>query len=366
MGPLLASFGLVGVVLVVGLASAARSSEATPTRPQVSSFSSTQSSDRSAMSTSTAVAGTTEVPLRTVALERTLGRGMAGDDVTRVQRRLTDLGFDPGPIDGLYGTMTIQAVWAFEKLVLGVDRADATGSVTAEMWGRMQQPVTVAPRRDQPPGVNHVEIYLPEQVMVVFHGDAPVLVTHISSGLLDADGEPARYCDTVRVDSGPDGSPLPEPIEKPICGIAKTPGGIFDVDRAVSETRVGPLGAMWNPIYFNYGIAIHGAKNVPLEPASHGCIRIPMHISDYTQDLIEPGDNVWVWNGKKEPEQQTADEELPVFDWVDPARTPTTLAPAPTTTTPTATTTAPTATTTSSTSTSSTTTTTTMAAPLST
>ena len=31
---------------------------------------------------------------------------------------------------------------------------------------------------------------------------------------------------------------------------------------------------MLNPVYFNYGIAIHGAYKVPLHPASHGCIRI--------------------------------------------------------------------------------------------
>ena len=103
---------------------------------------------------------------------------------------------------------------------------------------------------------------------------------------------------------------------------------------------------MWNPIYFNYGIAIHGAKNVPLKPASHGCIRIPMHISEYTQDLIKPGDNVWVWNGKKEPEQQTREDELPVFDFPDPdattttSTTTTTTTVAPTTTLPATTTTA--------------------------
>ena len=33
--------------------------------------------------------------------------------------------------------------------------------------------------------------------------------------------------------------------------------------------RVGPMGGMMNPVYFNYGIAIHGAHGVPLEPAGH-------------------------------------------------------------------------------------------------
>lgn len=260
-----------------------------------------------------------------VALDRTLSDGVTGDDVRRLQQRLTDLGFDPGPIDGAYGTLTEQAVWAFEKLVLGVPRQEATGQVTPAMWDRIQDPVTIAPRRSAAQaGANHVEIYLPEQVMVVFEGESPRLVTHISSGELDERGQPQQYCETITVDTGPDGVPLPEPIEKAVCGLAKTPGGVFDVDRMVAGTRNGPLGSMWNPIYFNYGIAIHGALNVPLAPASHGCVRIPMHISEYLQSLVSKGELVYVWDGVKEPEQQTEQERLPVFDWPDPNATTTT------------------------------------------
>jgi hypothetical protein len=301
----------------------------------------------------------TGAPVQKVALDRTLSEGLAGDDVTRVQNRLVELGFDPGPVDGIYGKMTIQSVWAFEKLFLEVPSSEATGRVTPEMWDRMQDPLTIAPRREQPSGVNHVEIYLPEQVMVVFHDDTPRLVTHISSGELDANGEPAKYCETITIDVDANGNPLPEPVEKAVCGFSKTPGGIFDVDRFVPGTRVGPLGAMWNPIYFNYGIAIHGARNVPLTPASHGCIRIPMHISEYTQDLIAKGDQVYVWNGKKEPEQQTREDELPVWDFPDPDATTTTTSTTTTTTLAPTTTTA--ATTTAPTTTAATTTTTTTA-----
>ncbi len=46
---------------------------------------------------------------------------MAGDDVADVQQRLTDLGFWPGPVDGYFGDETRRSVWAYEKLVLGVD-----------------------------------------------------------------------------------------------------------------------------------------------------------------------------------------------------------------------------------------------------
>ena len=73
---------------------------------------------------------------------------------------------------------------------------------------------------------------------------------------------------------------------------------MFTYKRQVEGKRVSPLGGMWNPVYFNYGIAVHGAEEVPLEPASHGCVRIPMHISEYFQDTISIGDRILVWNGE--------------------------------------------------------------------
>ena len=60
---------------------------------------------------------------------------------------------------------------------------------------------------------------------------------------------------------------------------------------------------MWNPVYFNYGIAIHGALNVPLQPASHGCIRIPLTLSRVrSSSSCDIGDQVFVFDGVKEPE----------------------------------------------------------------
>ena len=59
--------------------------------------------------------------------------------------------------------------------MLGVARTDATGQVTPAMWDHMQDPFQVAPRRSHA-SADHVEIYLPEQVMVIFHADTPALV----------------------------------------------------------------------------------------------------------------------------------------------------------------------------------------------
>jgi hypothetical protein len=51
---------------------------------------------------------------------------------------------------------------------------------------------------------------------------------------------------------------------------------------------------MWNPYYFNGGIAIHGLDSVPNYPASHGCARIPMHIASYFPTLVTVGESVYV------------------------------------------------------------------------
>ena len=37
-----------------------------------------------------------------------------------LQQRLADLEFQPGPIDGQFGTLTQMAVWAYQSLVMGV------------------------------------------------------------------------------------------------------------------------------------------------------------------------------------------------------------------------------------------------------
>ncbi len=324
------------------------------------------------------VVGSTEAPIVKSGLAGTITMGSYGDDVKKVQQRLTDLGFAPGPVDGQFGGGTQQAVWAYKKLVGGLTfqqlaASDNASAVDNALWQQMQDPIVIQPRRPMGAGRRHVEIYLPLQVMVVFSDDKPTLVAHIASGELDASGQPQYWCEKTTYDTDADGSPLPEPVVKQECAYSKTPGGIFRFRRKVEGNRVGPLGGMYNPVYFNYGIAVHGAKNVPKEPASHGCIRINMDIAEYFPDLVKVGDAVYVWgHDGKEPEGYTRNESLPSFNQPDPTATTTTsttttvksttTVPAPTTTKPAATTTTttkPPATTTTTTTPPATTTTTT-------
>ena len=250
-------------------------------------------------------------------LTETLHKGMFGNEVKAMQQRLKDFGFDPGPVDGQFGLGTQQALWAFEGLVLKRPYTEQTGRLTNDEWQIMQDPIVFGPRRPEAPGHTHVEIYLDLQAMIVFTDGKPSLITHISSGT----GE--KWCEVVSYDTDPNGNPLPEPRKEDVCGISKTPGGIFDIDRKYDGNRQGPLGGMWNPVYFNYGISIHGAHNVPNTPASHGCIRLPMFIADYFPTLVNPGQYVYVWDGKKEPEAQSEKDRTPIFNFPNPDATTT-------------------------------------------
>ena len=51
-------------------------------------------------------------------------------------------------------------------------------------------------------------------------------------------------------------------------------------------------------VFFRGGYAIHGTydmKNLGRR-ASHGCVRIPMHIAEYFQSLVKTGDPVAVFS----------------------------------------------------------------------
>lgn len=331
--------------------------------------------------TSPAAAATTTTTPTTPATQTTpfvaplatpLSLGSTGDDVRALQQRLTDLGIQPGPIDGQFGSGTQQAVWAFKKLIGNVGweeftRRDDQTVVTDAVWQQLFDPsVRFLPRRPGPG--THVEVHLPTQVLAVFRDDEPIFIAHISSGELRPDGEPATFCETATYDTDEYGNPYPEPVTKQICAEAKTPGGVFRFDRSYDGNRISPLGGMKNPWYFNYGIAIHGARNVPTYPTSHGCIRISNPLADVFPGLVERGDQVYVWgHDGKEPEQYTERESLPSFNRPDPDATTTTTSTTTTTTTaPTTTTTttpATTTTSTTSTTTSSTTSTTTSSPP---
>lgn len=326
--PAAAAAGLLGIVVVAGVALGGGGGGDAGAEPTIVIDTAVEQLEVPESIPDVTATVATTAPVVKTTLDRTLTRGLAGDDVRQVQERLTDLGFVPGPADGIYGDQTIKSIWAYEKLVLDVPSATPSGKVTPEMWERMQDPFVIQPRRPNAPSVNHTEVYLPEQVLAVFHDDKPVMITHMSSGTNE------EWCEEVTISPGEYGNrDGEEAIIRGECGISNTPGGVFEFYRQVEGIRDSALGSMWNPMYFNYGIAIHGAQNVPLQPASHGCIRIPLNISESLQSLAGMGDKIYVWDGVKEPEEQSERERLPTFNWVDKEWAATTTSTVPETTT---------------------------------
>ncbi len=268
----------------------------------------------------------TEPPTPKTHLSETINPGMASNEIVMVQTRLKELGFDPGKIDGGFYTSARQAVWAFEALTTGKRYDELKGVVTDDMWQLMQDDLEFKPRRETGVGTTHMEIYLPQQAAIVFKDDKAILITHISSGQLDDNGQPKRWHETVTIDVDENGQSLDEPITKAVTALSYTPGGVFEFSWRYPGKRMGPLGGMWNPVYFNGGIAVHGADKVPVKPASHGCIRIPNHIADYFPSLVKRHDKVFVWGQDgREPEDYSAREREPSVNEDDPdATVPTT------------------------------------------
>jgi hypothetical protein len=308
---------VMGVFALVRQPDTSTSVSTVPTSPPTETPSTV--TETSPAPTPTTAAPTTSTVVDAPALTHDLQRGSFGDDVAMMQQRLTDLGFFVGPVDGQFGEDLQQAVWAFKKLLLGMSATDLNLSedatvVTQDVWARMAAPVTIEPRRSHL-GSTHVEIYLPQQVLVVFADDVPVLVAHTSSGQLNEAGEPAEFCETATYDTDQNGQPLDPPVEQGVCSESKTPGGVFTVTRKYDGKRVSPLGGMYKPVYFNYGIAVHGAQNVPREPASHGAVRISNRAADAFFELVDLGDSVFVWGEDgRDPEQYTQSESLPSFN----------------------------------------------------
>jgi len=120
-------------------------------------------------------------------------------------------------------------------------------------------------------GADRVEIDIPRQVLFLYKAGALMKVLTISSG------NRQRFC------------------SEGYCRRAVTPGGSFEIYRQGRGWEYGSLGGLYNPAYFNGGIAIHGSRSVPAQPASHGCIRIPMAAAEWFPSQVHIGMAVHVF-----------------------------------------------------------------------
>ncbi|MGP4093088.1 L,D-transpeptidase family protein [Nonomuraea sp. KM90] len=211
---------------------------------------------------------------------KTLKLGAKGKSVTWLQKRLIELGYRPGKVDGRYGGTTLAAVWAFQK----VNGIRPSSTVAKRTWEALETPKApkVLVRNGKP---TRAEVNLTKQVMVMYVDGEVELITHISSG----SGVP--YCETTTWQGK----------EQQFCGSASTPTGNYRTTWRTSGWHKSYLGELYNPIFFNGGIAFHGALSVPLHPASHGCVRMPMNVAEVLPGMLGKGVPVHVRGKFKRP-----------------------------------------------------------------
>jgi lipoprotein-anchoring transpeptidase ErfK/SrfK len=294
----------------IGFGVATGGSDGTPAAVRPSTTTTTTSS-----TTTTTVATTTTIAVAG------LHEGSTGPDVQALQRRLAELRYDPGPADGRFGQATTYAVQAFQKL----HGMTPDGVVSDAFQAALAAPAPITPLAPDG-GATRVEVDLTRQVLYVYLDNALRLITHVSTGNNE------RYC--VQGD----------------CQVAETPIGAFRFSWRANGWWSARLGKLYNPVYFTSdGVAVHGSLSVPTYPASHGCVRIPMHIAEYFPSLVRRGDPIFVTDGRPDGPPPAVPSSPPTTTQPiePPTTTSTTTTPttAPTTTTTTTATTTPTPTT---------------------
>jgi L,D-transpeptidase-like protein/putative peptidoglycan binding protein/PKD domain-containing protein len=178
-----------------------------------------------------------------------LGPGSSGLSAYALDRRLHELHYGLGRVDGYYGQDDVDAVTAFQKLH-GLPR---TGGVDARVWAELEQ--ATVPRARYPG--DHVEVSKGLQVLFVVRNGQVAIVSTVSTG-----------------------------------ATGNTPLGHFHVYSKVPGYNAKE---MFDSSFFVGGFAIHGYHSVPAYPASHGCVRIPLWIAVRVYSLIDYGTSVYIY-----------------------------------------------------------------------
>jgi len=180
-------------------------------------------------------------------------------EAMEAERRLSDMGYWTGPVDGVVDDVTRTALIAFQKW----EGRKITGRMTRDEVEAIRDAPSPQPRDA---GYKHVEIDVDRQVLALIDDEGKILkIVPVSTG------SGRRY------------------DEKGSTGLAYTPKGRFRIYGKVSGWRKSPLGLLYYPSYFSDGLAIHGNPSVPSQPASHGCIRVPMFASRELSEMLPIG-----------------------------------------------------------------------------
>jgi lipoprotein-anchoring transpeptidase ErfK/SrfK len=199
--------------------------------------------------TTVAPTPTTTVPVQN------LDVGASGPAVKLLEDRLDALHYFVGAVDSTYDDDTFQAVMAFQK----VNNLPRTGTVNSTLWSAMQTAKDPQPLVGNG-GSQRVEVDLGRQILFLYNGGKLAKIIAVSSG----------------------------------TGDTPTPTGDYRIYSKSVGWETSALGQLYNSQYFVGGYAIHGSRSVPSQPASHGCVRIPMTAADWFPDQAPIGTPVYI------------------------------------------------------------------------
>ena len=190
---------------------------------------------------------------------------MSRAQTLEAERRLSELGYWTGPVDGRLDEGTTSALIAFQKW----EGRAVTAKLTLQELEAIRH--AAAPKAREP-GYAHVEVDVDRQVLMLIDEQDRVKVLPVSTGN-----------DKQFMDQGQ-------------MSVAYTPRGRFVVYDKSYGWENGDLGSVYYANYISGGVAIHGYLSVPATPASHGCIRIPMFAAREVSRLLPVGTIVLVYD----------------------------------------------------------------------
>jgi lipoprotein-anchoring transpeptidase ErfK/SrfK len=198
--------------------------------------------------------------------EKTTAAQKKAAQIKEAEELLSNLGYWITKVDGRSDDSTRQGIIAFQKME-GMKR---TGILDDSMVRALRLANRPVPKYQ---GEAHIEIDISRQVIMLV--DDAGQVTRVLS---TSTGSGERYFSEGKWQK------------------AYTPRGTFKIQRQIRGTRKAPLGSLYNPSYFNGGIAIHGSNSIPVKAASHGCARIPRFADKEFVNLVKVGMPVYVYD----------------------------------------------------------------------
>ena len=181
--------------------------------------------------------------------------GSQGRYVKILLTRLAALKFRVPSLSTTLSTAAGDSIVAFQKAY----RLPRTYVFDGDDWRKLDGAKVVKVRHSLP--ATHIEIDKTRQILMVVKGGKPLGIIPISSG-----------------------------------ATGNTPSGTFHILwKAPSTTTWLGSAILWRTMDFYRNFAMHGYPEVPPYPASHGCVREPIWVADWTYQRSWVGETVYLY-----------------------------------------------------------------------